>query len=117
MRALYDTTKIQFRLLNSLGQDCANYGPMLIPVLSKKLPSELNLQISRKCGKNIWDIRKVLDLINLEIEARQKLWCMRKKVRAIECSPVRLYSQHQIRVILKSVYSAIKKIVNLINVK
>ena len=73
LRTLYDTIKTQVLSLHSLGQDCAYYGPMLIPVLLTKLPSELNLQISRKCGKDIWDVREVLDLINLEIEAREKV--------------------------------------------
>ena len=63
LRTLYSTIKTQVRSLDSLGQDCANYGPMLTPVLLTKLPSELDLQISRKCRKDIWDIRKVLNLI------------------------------------------------------
>ena len=45
LQTLYDTIKTQVRLLDSLGQDCSNYGLMLIPVLLTKLPSELNLQI------------------------------------------------------------------------
>ena len=74
--------KNQVRSLDSLGQDCANYGPMLILVLFTKLPklpSELNLQKSQKCGKNICDIREVLDLINLEIEAREKVMVHEEK--------------------------------------
>lgn len=39
-----------------------------------------------------------------------------KKVKAIECSQVRLFFQHQIRVISKGVYSPIMKITNLISV-
>ena len=73
LRTLYDTIKTQVLSLDSLGKDCANYGLMLIPVLLTKLLSELNLQISRKCGKDIWDIWEVLDLINLEIEIRGKV--------------------------------------------
>ena len=38
-----------------------------------KLLSELNLQINRRYGKDIWNIWEVLDLINLEIEAREKV--------------------------------------------
>ena len=104
-------------MLDSLGQDCINYGPKLIPVFLTKLPSELNSQISRKCENDIWDVREVLDLINLETETREKLWCMRKKVKSIGCSQLWLYCQYQIRVVLKVVYYAIKKIINLISVK
>ena len=79
LRILYDTIKTQVRSLDFLGQDCANYGPMLITVLLTNLPSELNLQVSRKCGKNIWDIQEVLDLMNLEIEDRGKVVVHKEK--------------------------------------
>ena len=117
LRTLYNTIKTQSRLLDSLGQDCVNYGTKLIPVLLTKLPSELNSQISRKCEKDIRDVREVLDLINLQTETREKLWCMRKKMKVIRCSQLWLYCQYQIRVVLKVVYYAIKKIINVISVK
>ena len=116
-RTLYNTIKTQSRLLDSLGQDCVNYDTKLIPVLLTKLPSELNSQISRKCEKDIRDVREVLDLINLQTETREKLWCMRKKMKVIRCSQLWLYCQYQIRVVLKVVYYAIKKIINVISVK
>ena len=112
-RTLYNTIKTQSRLLDSLGQDCVNYGTKLIPVLLTKLPSELNSQISRKCEKDIWNVREVLDLTNLETETTEKLWCM----KAIGCSQLWLYCQYQIRVVLNVVYYAIKKVINLISVK
>ena len=56
-----------------MGQECVNYGPMLIPDLITKLPQELNLQISRKCGKEAWDITQILKVISSEIEAREKI--------------------------------------------
>ena len=99
LRTLFDPIKSQARSLNSLDQDFANYGLILMPVLLTKLPSEYNLQKSRKCGKDVWDIREVLDLINLEIEAREKVVLPEEKSE--RCSQVRLYSKHQIRVILK----------------
>ena len=68
LRTLY-SIKTQILSLDPLGQDCANDGLIIIPVLLTKLPSEL----SRKCGKDIWDIwEEVSDLINLEIEVREK---------------------------------------------
>ena len=53
LQILYHTIKTQIHSLDTLGQDWAIYGPLLIPVLLKKVPSELNLQTSRKSGKNI----------------------------------------------------------------
>ena len=86
LQTLYDTIKTQVRLLDSLGQDCSNYGLMLIPVLLTKLPSELNLQIIQKSGKDIWGIREVLDLINLEIEAREKVAVHEEKSKSVRMS-------------------------------
>ena len=86
LQTLYDTIKTQVRLLDSLGQDCSNYGLMLIPVLLTKLPSELNLQIIQKSGKDIWGIREALDLISLEIEAREKVAVHEEKSKSVSMS-------------------------------
>ena len=72
LQTLFDIIKTQACLLDYLSQDCANYGLMLMSVLLTKLLSELNLQINRKYGKDIWNIWEVLNLINLEIGAREK---------------------------------------------
>ena len=67
LRTLY-SIKTQILSLYPSDQDCADDGLIIIPVLLTKLPSEL----SRKCGKDIWDIwEEVSDLINLEIEVRE----------------------------------------------
>ena len=68
LRTLY-SIKTQILSLYPLDQDCADEGLIIFPVLLTKIPSEL----SRKCGKDIWDIwEEVSDLINLEIEVREK---------------------------------------------
>ena len=46
---------------------------MFTPVLLAKRPCGLKLQTSWKGYKDIYDIRKVLDLIKLEIEARKNV--------------------------------------------
>ena len=46
---------------------------MLTPVLLSKLPDEFQLIISRKSGKSVWDIDKVLEFYNVELEAREKI--------------------------------------------
>ena len=73
MRKLFDNIETQVRSLNCLGYDCHSYGPMLIPILLSKLPQDLNLEIRRKFGKNVWDIKSIIDTLRLEIEAREKI--------------------------------------------
>ena len=37
-----------------------------------KLPHDLNLEISRNFGKNVWDIKLIIDTLRLAIEVREK---------------------------------------------
>ena len=73
LRSLCDQVEAQVRSFNALGLDANNYGPMLIPVFLCKIPEELNLIISRKFGKEVWDISIILDTFKLEVEAREKI--------------------------------------------
>ena len=74
LRCLYDEVEKQVRSLNCLGVNSDNYGPMLVPVLFSKIPEELKLIISRKFGKDVWDIQSVLESLKLEVEAREKIY-------------------------------------------
>ena len=73
LRKVYDNIESQIRSLNSLKIDSKQYGPLLIPILSSKIPQTLNLQISRTIGNGIWDINSVLKIFREEIEARERL--------------------------------------------
>ena len=73
LRKLYDEIETQVRSLQTLGLDPMNYGPMLTPVLLSKLPDDFKLIISRQFGKTAWDIQKVLEFYNTELEAREKV--------------------------------------------
>ena len=46
---------------------------MLIPILLSKFPEDLNLEISRKYSKNVWDIKLIFNALRFEIEAREKI--------------------------------------------
>ena len=48
LRLLYDRVETEIRNLDSLGLPATNYGPLLVPVLMEKIPSELKLMISKK---------------------------------------------------------------------
>ena len=73
IRKIYDNIESQVRSLYNLGIDSKQYGPMLIPILTSKIPEELNLIISRNVGKGIWDIDGVLKILRNEVEARERL--------------------------------------------
>ena len=46
LRYIYNTIETQIRSSENLGIESKMYGPFLIPVLQRKIPSELNLIIS-----------------------------------------------------------------------
>ena len=51
LRDLFDTIETQIRSLENLNIDSAMYGPFLIPVLQRKVPSELNLILIREFSR------------------------------------------------------------------
>ena len=75
LRFLYDRVETEVQSLDCLGLPTTNYGPMLVPVLMEKIPSELKLMISRKCSnKEIWNIKNILVVYKEELEAREKVF-------------------------------------------
>ena len=44
---------------------------LLVPIILEKLPKTIKLQISRKLGKEDWNIEQFLSAINQEITARE----------------------------------------------
>ena len=59
------------RSLRNLGIDIKSYGSLLSTVIIEKLLQDIKLIISRKIETDIWDLMKVLDLISLELQARE----------------------------------------------
>ena len=55
-----------------------NYGPLLIPVILTKIPDDIKLIISRKFGKNIWNAEPILEELESELFAREKLSAMKQ---------------------------------------
>ena len=72
LRQLYDGVETQVRSLSTLGVEPKSCGAMLTPVLFSKIPGEFKLVISRKLGKSLWDINRILEFYNLELTAREK---------------------------------------------
>ena len=60
LRSVYDNFETQIRSLDNLNVTPETYGLLLTPVLQSKLPSELNLIISRRFNDlDCWDVTEV----------------------------------------------------------
>ena len=66
------------RALNAVGINKDHFGALLIPIVEEKLPSVVRLQISRKLGKENWDVQNFIDCINQEISAREHFEYLKK---------------------------------------
>ena len=71
LRQLYDKIETNVRALNSVGIDAEHFGPLLIPIVVEKIPNVVRLQITRKLGKENWDVNEFLKCINDEVSARE----------------------------------------------
>ena len=54
LRNVFDIIETQVCSLNGWVYDCHNYGLMLIPILLSKLPTNGNLEISRRFDKKMF---------------------------------------------------------------
>ena len=73
LRTLCDRIEGQVRCLEALGIKARNYGPLLIPVIMTKIPNEIKLIISRKFGHELWDTEAILEFLNNELQARERI--------------------------------------------
>ena len=78
LRGLFDKIKINLRALKTTGIHEDQIGPLLIPIVLKKLPNVIRLQISRRLGKENWNIEEFMDCINTEIIARENYEYLKK---------------------------------------
>ena len=72
LRTLYDRVESHVRGLKSLGVSAGSYGSLLSSVLMEKLPSELRLIISRAITEDQWDLETLLQIVEREIDARER---------------------------------------------
>ena len=71
LRKFYDDVESHIRSLTTLGIDVKSYGTLIGTLIMEKLPEDLRLIVSRNIKENIWDLTKTLELINLELRARE----------------------------------------------
>ena len=72
LRQLFDAVESNVRGLKALGVCASSYGGLLSPILMSRLPSELRLIISRELTEDEWDIEVVMEILQREIEARER---------------------------------------------
>ena len=72
LRRLYDTIESNVRSLKSLGVASDTYGTLLASVLFNKIPQEIQLIVSRKCGSSDWKLDELMTTLSEELEARER---------------------------------------------
>ena len=72
LRHIYDQAEGHIRSLKSLGVPSESYGSLLAPILMKRLPHELCVIISKEVGAESWNLDKMMEAAEKEIEARER---------------------------------------------
>ena len=72
LRHLLDTLESNVRGLRALGVETSSYGGLLSPILISRLPSELRLIVSRELKGEEWDLERVREIFQREVEARER---------------------------------------------
>ena len=73
LRKLLDCVKSHIHSLQSLGVEPDSYSSLLCPVLVNKLPSELQLLISREVSEDDWKLNPLMEAIEAEVSARERI--------------------------------------------
>ena len=72
IQLFYDDIESHVRSLDRLGINSQEYGALLVPVIiERRLPHQLKLIIGRNIKDKIWDLTKILSVINEELIARE----------------------------------------------
>ncbi|CAB4014273.1 Hypothetical predicted protein, partial [Paramuricea clavata] len=72
LRSLYDTVESHIRALKSLDIPSQLYGNLLCSMLMNKLPQDLRILINRDIKNDNWDLDRLLELLEAEVEARER---------------------------------------------
>ena len=71
LRFVCDQICVHTRGLASLGITSEQYGSILMPIIASKLPPEVRLQIARNSKDSVWKIEELLNVMKIEVEARE----------------------------------------------
>uniref|UniRef100_A0A1X7TA53 Uncharacterized protein n=1 Tax=Amphimedon queenslandica TaxID=400682 RepID=A0A1X7TA53_AMPQE len=72
LRRLYDKVEANIRGLDALGVKPEAYGALFTPILVKKLPAELRLNLARRVSSSEWNLTKIMEMLKEELEARER---------------------------------------------
>ena len=72
LRKFTDNIESHVRSLQGLGIERKSYGSLLAPIILERLPHQLKLIISRNLKSEIWDLDKILLLVNKELRVLLK---------------------------------------------
>jgi len=67
----YDRITVHTRGLNLLSIDLLHHGSLLIPIIMPKLPNKVRLGMAHQHHGSIWKVTDLLDMIKVEVEARE----------------------------------------------
>ena len=79
LRQLLDTVETQVRALKALGVSAESYGGLLASILLNKLPPEVRLIVSRGLTSDNWELDKLVELFEAELDARERTMASRPK--------------------------------------
>ena len=68
LRSVYDQVNVHIRGLAALNINPEQYGSLLIPMITSKLPSDVQLRVAREMKEEVWKINDLLEFIK---EARE----------------------------------------------
>ena len=68
LRIFYDTLEIHIRGLEALGKSHETYGDILVPIIHKKLPTDLIKTLAREHDNNEWKLNELRKAIRREVE-------------------------------------------------
>ena len=83
LRSLYDKVMVNIRALQAYDIKSEQFGPMLAPVILKKLPIEIKLEVNRRLKKKDWLIDEMLEILRAEIETQETCaWSQDEEMRS-----------------------------------
>ena len=81
IRELHNDVESHVRSLQSLGVPSSSFGAMLASVIMNKLPHDLRLAVSKEITDGEWDLKKVMAVVEKEIDARERAAANAKPVQ------------------------------------
>ena len=72
LRLFYDQVETSVQNLKTLGVEISTYDSLLIPLLTEKLSNDLRLRIARKFNNDVWELSEILNLVNNDLEAKER---------------------------------------------